>query len=80
MVLDPVFACNECAICQEGHANVCANVKCYGVQMDGGYQDYIVVEERHLYTFDPSRITSYNVCYTKLLRYTIKNGLKDQSN
>ncbi len=54
VVLDPVFACNECAICQEGHANVCANVKCYGVQMDGGYQDYIVVEDRHLYTFDPS--------------------------
>ncbi len=54
VVLDPVFACNECAICQEGHENVCANVKCYGVQMDGGYQDYIVVEERHLYTFDPS--------------------------
>lgn len=54
VVLDPVFACNECKICKSGHENVCDNVKCYGVQMDGGYQDYIVVEERHLYTYDPS--------------------------
>ncbi|MFI3205833.1 MAG: alcohol dehydrogenase catalytic domain-containing protein [Clostridia bacterium] len=53
VVLDPVFACGNCKICAAGHQNVCADVKCYGVQMDGGFQDYIVVEEQHLYTFDP---------------------------
>lgn len=54
VVLDPVFACNECNICKNGHENVCNSVKCFGVQMDGGYQDYIVVGEKHLYSFDPS--------------------------
>lgn len=51
VVLDPVFACGTCRICQKGHPNVCADVKCYGVQMDGGFQDEIVVDEKHLYPF-----------------------------
>lgn len=54
VVLDPVFACGTCPTCQKGYQNVCSSVRCYGVQMDGGYQDYIVVGENHLYPFDPS--------------------------
>ena len=54
VALDPVFACGECPTCRKGYPNVCENVKCYGVQMDGGYQDYIVVHEKHLYPFDAS--------------------------
>ena len=54
VALDPVFACGECPTCRKGYPNVCENVKCYGVQMDGGYQDYIVVHEKHLYPFDHS--------------------------
>ena len=54
VVLDPVFACGECPTCKKGYPNVCENVRCYGVQMDGGYQDYIVVHEKHLYAFDES--------------------------
>lgn len=54
VALDPVFACGTCRICKSGHENVCADVKCYGVQMDGGFQDYIVVDEEHLYPFSPS--------------------------
>lgn len=54
VVLDPVFACGNCPTCKKGHPNVCSKVKCYGVQMDGGYQDYIVVGEKHLYTYNPS--------------------------
>ncbi len=51
VALDPVFACGECPTCKKGHPNVCSNVKCYGVQMDGGYQEKIVVTEDHLYKF-----------------------------
>ena len=54
VVLDPVFACGTCPTCKKGYRNVCSSVRCYGVQMDGGYQDYIVVGEEHLYTFDAS--------------------------
>lgn len=54
VVLDPVFACGVCPTCRKGHPNVCDSVRCYGVQMDGGYQDYIVVGEEHLYPFNES--------------------------
>ncbi len=54
VALDPVFNCGTCPTCQKGYPNVCEDVKCYGVQMDGGYQEYIVVGETHLYTFDES--------------------------
>ena len=51
VVLDPVFSCGGCPTCQKGYPNVCENVRCYGVQMDGGLQDYVVVEEEHLYPY-----------------------------
>lgn len=51
VVLDPVFSCGTCKTCKGGRPNVCRDVKCYGVQMDGGFREYIVVEEEHLYTF-----------------------------
>lgn len=53
VVLDPVFSCGTCKTCKRGQPNVCRDVKCYGVQMDGGFQEYIVVEEEHLYTVSP---------------------------
>lgn len=54
VVLDPVFSCGVCRTCKKGHPNVCSDVKCYGVQMDGGFQEYIVVDEKHLYPFSDS--------------------------
>ena len=58
-VLDPVFACGSCDTCKKGYPNVCKSVCCYGVQMDGGYQEYIVVDQKHLYPF--SEKISYEI-------------------
>lgn len=55
VVFDPVVACGTCKVCRKGHENVCADVKCFGVQMDGGFQDYIVVAAKKLYPY-PDRI------------------------
>ncbi len=52
VVYDPVNSCGTCRTCRSGHENVCGSVKCFGVQMDGGFQEYIVVEEDHLYPFN----------------------------
>lgn len=49
VILDPVMSCHSCHTCQRGHENVCEQVKCFGVQMDGGFQEYICVEEGALY-------------------------------
>lgn len=54
VALDPVFACGECETCRKGFPNVCSKVCCFGVQMEGGYQDYIVVDQKQLYRFSSS--------------------------
>lgn len=54
VVYDPVNACGTCKTCRSGHENVCSQVKCFGVQMDGGFQEYIVVGEDHLYPYGGS--------------------------
>ncbi|HIS30206.1 MAG TPA: alcohol dehydrogenase catalytic domain-containing protein [Candidatus Limivivens intestinipullorum] len=51
VVMDPVIACGKCRTCRKGHPNVCESVKCFGVQMDGGFQDYIGVDAKLLYPF-----------------------------
>ncbi len=51
VVLDPVMSCGTCRTCRAGHGNVCAGVKCFGVQMDGGFQEEIVVPAASLYRF-----------------------------
>jgi L-gulonate 5-dehydrogenase len=56
VVMDPVIACGVCPACKKGHRNVCADVKCFGVHVDGGYQDYIVVPEDVLYKI-PDRVS-----------------------
>jgi len=51
VILDPVFACWDCPACKAGHTNVCAKVACFGVQMEGGFQDYITVPAHRLFQF-----------------------------
>lgn len=51
VVLDPVISCGTCRVCLKGHGNVCADVKCFGVQCDGGYQEYIVVDAAKVYAY-----------------------------
>lgn len=56
VILDPVMACGTCRTCRRGHENVCDSVKCFGVQMDGGFQDYICVPAKQVYAI-PDDIT-----------------------
>lgn len=51
VVFDPVVSCGKCKLCRSGHENVCSDVKCFGVQMDGGFQDYIVVDAKRVYKY-----------------------------
>lgn len=51
VILDPVFACGTCKTCRSDHPNVCNDVKCFGVQMDGGFQDVITVPADQVYKF-----------------------------
>lgn len=80
VVLDPVMSCGVCRTCRAGHGNVCADVKCFGVQMDGGFQENIVVPAASLYRF-PDRYSfvqaalaePFSVAANILNRVSVKN-------
>lgn len=49
VVIEPILVCGECYACRNGRQNVCQNLKVFGVHMDGGYQEYLVLPESMVY-------------------------------
>ena len=39
----PTIFCGKCIACRQGKTNCCASLKLYGVQVDGGLQEYMAV-------------------------------------
>ena len=44
----PYFHCGECIACTNGLTNCCANIKVFGVHIDGGMAEYITIPEQYL--------------------------------
>ncbi len=49
VIVEQVVGCGSCYPCRIGRANVCSHLKVRGVTLDGGYQEYMVVEESALH-------------------------------
>lgn len=56
VVVEPILYCGSCYPCRIGHHNVCENLRVYGVHLDGGFAEYMEVEERALHRL-PEEIT-----------------------
>lgn len=55
-VVMPWRACGSCAACQEGRGNECAVRKLRGVDLPGGYAEYVVARQSELIVL-PSRLS-----------------------
>ena len=55
VALWPLRPCGECYPCRIGRPNVCANFSLYGVHVDGGLQERLVVPQRHVFPVDVDR-------------------------
>lgn len=44
----PYFHCGECVACRNGLTNCCANIKVFGVHIDGGMAEYVTIPEQYL--------------------------------
>ena len=42
---DPNIACGYCPACRMGRVNLCHNLKAIGVQLDGGFAQYVIVPQ-----------------------------------
>lgn len=49
VVLEPIIYCGTCYACKKGRQNVCASLKVNGAHVDGGFQEYMLAEERQLH-------------------------------
>jgi 2-desacetyl-2-hydroxyethyl bacteriochlorophyllide A dehydrogenase len=43
VVVDPIISCHNCPACLSGHINACRTLKLLGVDLDGGYGQYVAV-------------------------------------
>jgi L-gulonate 5-dehydrogenase len=44
VVADPIIWCNQCPACLNGHHNACKFLKLIGVDIDGAFAEYVVVD------------------------------------
>lgn len=49
VAIDPIIWCNECPACKRKHYPACTNLKLLGVDMDGGFAEYISVPPHMLF-------------------------------
>ena len=49
VVVDPIIWCGECPACKLGHYPACKNLKLLGVDMDGGFGEFVAVDQSMLY-------------------------------
>jgi 2-desacetyl-2-hydroxyethyl bacteriochlorophyllide A dehydrogenase len=52
VVVDPIIWCGQCPACKIGHYPACTSLKLIGVDMDGGFGQYVAVPEKNLYKID----------------------------
>lgn len=49
VTVDPVISCHRCPACLTGHVNACRTLKLLGIDLDGGYGQYVAAPASHLY-------------------------------
>jgi 2-desacetyl-2-hydroxyethyl bacteriochlorophyllide A dehydrogenase len=54
VVVDPIISCHSCPACLTGHVNACRTLKLLGVDLDGGYGQYVAVPASRLFALPES--------------------------
>jgi 2-desacetyl-2-hydroxyethyl bacteriochlorophyllide A dehydrogenase len=49
VAVDPIISCHRCPACLTGHINACRTLTLLGVDIDGGYGQYVAVPEDRIF-------------------------------
>lgn len=49
VAVDPIISCHACPACLTGHHNACRTLKLLGVDLDGGYGQFVAVPASHAF-------------------------------
>ncbi len=53
VVVDPIIPCGRCPACERGHYPACPSLQLVGIDLDGGFAEYVRVPETMLHRIDP---------------------------
>jgi len=59
VAIDPIIWCGHCAACRLGHYPACTSLKLIGVDLNGGFGEYVLTKEEMLYPL-PDTISDKN--------------------
>lgn len=59
VVVDPIISCHKCPACLTGHINACQTLKLLGIDLNGGYGQYVAVPASHLFRLPDSIPLAY---------------------
>jgi len=66
VVVDPIFWCGKCAACQLEHFPACTSLKLIGVDVDGGFAEYVAAKDFMLYKI-PDSISDRHAALVEML-------------
>jgi (R,R)-butanediol dehydrogenase/meso-butanediol dehydrogenase/diacetyl reductase len=49
VVVDPIISCHSCTACRTGHLNACRSLKLLGVDIPGGFAQYVAAPASQIY-------------------------------
>ena len=49
VAVDPIMWCGRCSACQHGHFPACTSLKLVGIDLDGGFAEYVSVDASMVY-------------------------------
>jgi L-gulonate 5-dehydrogenase len=59
VVVDPIISCHSCPACLTGHLNACRTLKLLGVDLDGGFGQYVAAPASQVYHLPESIPMTY---------------------
>jgi threonine dehydrogenase-like Zn-dependent dehydrogenase len=63
---DPIIWCGECPACKKGHFPACTSLKLIGIDMDGGFQEYISLPPSMLFKV-PKNVPDEHIALIEVL-------------
>ena len=66
VAVDPIIWCGKCPACRIGHYPACPSLKLIGIDLDGGFAEYIAVKSGMLYKIPPG-VKAQHACLVEVL-------------
>ena len=81
VVVDPIIPCHACPACLSGHLNACRTLKLLGIDLDGGFAQYVAAPAGCVYRLSDEipmahapMVESYGLGHHILLRGQVQPG------